>query len=110
MSKAIEFEIDEIPTEEKVNDKGEYVFGIYTSTGCDDSFTEAMDAITKLWDVNLPMEVCLRINVRLRSVYENAYDMYKAGGKIDKEDWHLFEAMRNDAQWIVDQINSLKMR
>jgi len=110
MSKAIEFEIDESPIEEKVNAEGEYVFTIYTSTGCDDSFTEAMDSITKLWDMNLPMEVCLHINVRLRSVYENAYEMHNAGNKIDKEDWHLFEAMRNDAQWIVDQINSLKMR
>jgi hypothetical protein len=36
--------------------------------------------------------------------------MHNADNKIDKEDWHLFEAMRNDAQWIVDQINSLKMR
>jgi hypothetical protein len=35
--------------------------------------------------------------------------MYNAQGKIQEEDTPLFEALRKDCQWIVDQINSLEM-
>ena len=109
--KAIEFTVDETPTTESVNEKGEYVFGIYTSNSCDEELEQTIETMTELWRSDtVRSEVTLTINVRLRSVYETLYDMYNHGGKIDAEDKHLFDAMSNDCQWIVDQISKLKVR
>jgi hypothetical protein len=108
--KPIEFVVEEIPTTESVNDQGEYVFGIYTSDGCDEELEETIATIAELWKTeSITSEITLTINVRLRSVYENLYDMYNAQGKIDADDKPLFDALRNDCQWIVDQINNLKV-
>ena len=110
MMKPIEFLVEETPTTEEVNDKGEYVFGIYASDACDEELEETISTIAELWKTeSITSEITLTINVRLRGVYENLYDMYNAQGKIDPEDKHLFDALRNDCQWIVDQINSLKV-
>jgi hypothetical protein len=60
-----------------------------------------------LWD--LETDVSLKVQIKLKDIYENLYDMYNAQGKIQEEDTPLFEALRKDCQWIVDQINSLEM-
>ena len=110
MMKPIEFVVDEEPTTEAVNDQGEYVFGIYASDACDEELEETIATIAELWKTEaITSEVTLAINVRLRSVYENLYHNYNAKGEIDAEDKHLFDALRNDCQWIVDQINNLKV-
>jgi len=109
--KAIEFTVDETPTTESVNEKGEYVFGIYTSNACDEELEHTIETMVDLWKMeSMRSEVTLTINVRLRGVYETLYEMYNAQGKIDAEDKHLFDAMSNDCQWIVDQIAKLKVR
>ena len=108
--KAIEFLVDETPTTESINEKGEYVFGIYASNSCDEELEQTIETMAELWRTEaIRTEVTLTINVRLRSVYENLYHMYNAGGKIDAEEKHLFDALSNDCQWIVDQIAKLKV-
>jgi hypothetical protein len=110
MMKPIEFVIEETPTTEQVNDKGEYVFGIYTSNACDEELEQTLETMVDLWKMeSMTAEVTLTINVRLRSLFENLYEMYNADGKIDAEDKHLFDALRKDCQWIVDHINDLKV-
>jgi hypothetical protein len=107
--KEIEFKVDEIPTTESVNEKGEYVFGIYTSNSCDEELEQTIETMTELWRSDIVRsEVSLTINVRLRSVYETLYDMHNAQGKIDAESKLFFDAMRTDCQWILDQISKLE--
>jgi hypothetical protein len=35
--------------------------------------------------------------------------MYNVGGKMDLEDAPRFQALRNDCQWIIDQIDKMEM-
>ena len=109
--KSIQFTVDETPTTESINEKGEYVFGIYTSNSCDGEIEQCIETMAELWKMeSIRSEVTLTINVRLRSLYETLYEMYNAQGKIDAEDKYLFDALSNDCQWIVDQISKLKVR
>jgi hypothetical protein len=109
MNKSIDFVVDETPTEEHINDENEYVFSIYTSNYCDGEIENTLDTMAKLWSVeNLDREVTLRINVRLRSVYESLHEMHVSDGAIDEESEHLFIALKRECEWIVDQINGLK--
>jgi hypothetical protein len=106
----ISFEVDESPTTESVNEDGEYVFGIYTSNQCDDETQDKILQMVELWNLQrFDADISLTINVRLREVYETLYNMYNAQGKIDAEDKYLFDALRNDCQWIVEQINGLQV-
>lgn len=108
--KLFEFEVNESPATEFVNDKGEYVFGIYASNACGQELEQAIETIASLWrQPVITSEVTLMINIRLLSVYEMLYEMYNADGKINKEYKHLFDALKNDCQSIVNQINSLEV-
>lgn len=109
--KSIEFIVDETPTTESINEKGEYVFGIYACNSCDAELEQTIETMAELWKMDsIRAEVTLTINVRLRSLYENLYDMYNAQGKIDADCKPLFDALSKDCQWIVDQIAKLKVR
>jgi hypothetical protein len=109
--KLFEFEVEETPIEEFVNDQGEYVFGIYATNSCDQDLEQAIATVAALWRLDvITSEVTLTINVRLRSLYETLYDMHNAGGKIHKDSKPLFDALKKDCQWIVDQINSLEKK
>ena len=61
----------------------------------------------RLWD--LETDVALKIHIKLKDVYNDLYDMHNAQGKIQRKDTPLFEALRKDCQWIIDQINTLEM-
>jgi len=105
----IEFELNEDPTDERINDDGEYIFSVYTSDACQDEFQAAISAIAEMWKHENLGEITFRINIRLRSLYETIYDYRNTGGKIDAEEKPLFDALKKDCQWIIDQINSLEM-
>ena len=110
MLKNIRFEIEEIPTSIKINEQGEYVFGIFTSNSCDDEFENSIRLMAELWEAKyLEQEVSMMINVRLRCLFEVLYDLYNSMEKINAEDMHLFDALKTDCQWIVDQINKLEV-
>jgi hypothetical protein len=105
--KPIEFEIDERPQAGTIDQEGNFKFCVYGSNKCDDDFYEVIETLQKLWD--LETDVSLKINIKLKDIYEDLFDMYNAQGKIEKEDTPLFESLRKDCQWIIDQINSLEM-
>lgn len=105
--KPIQFEIDEVPQAGEIDKEGNFKFYIYASNMGADDFTEAIETLQKLWD--LETDVSLKVNIKLKDIYEDLFDMYNAQGKIQKEDTFRFEALRKDCQWIIDQINSLEM-
>ena len=105
--KAIEFEIDEMPHTGIVDENGNFKFYIYCSNMGDDDYSEAIETMQKLWD--LDTDVSLKVNVKLKDIYEDLFHMYNAQGEIGEEDTPLFEALRKDCQWIIDRINSLEM-
>jgi hypothetical protein len=105
--KPIQFEIDEIPQSGTIDADGNFKFYIYASNYIDEDFSEVIETVKVLWD--LETEVSLKVQIKLKDVYENLYDMYNAQGKVQKDDTPLFESLRKDCQWIVDQINALEM-
>jgi hypothetical protein len=105
--KPIEFEVDEIPQSGEIDANGNFKFYVYTSNQCVGDLEETLETLATLRD--LPTEVSLKINILLKDVYLNLYDLYNAQGKIQKEDTPLFESLRNDCQWIIDEINKLEM-
>lgn len=112
MMKPIQFQVDETPISEHINDKGEFVFGIYTSNYLNDELEKSIEQMVGLWkSEDLDCEISMTINIVVRDIYRNLFHMYIVGTKkIDAEDAHLFDALKNDCQWIVDQINALEQR
>lgn len=104
--KPIQFEIDEIPQTGTIDAEGNFKFYIYCSNMGDDEYTEAIETLQKLWD--LETDVSLKVNIKLKDIYEDLFDMCTAQGKIEKEEAPLFDALRKDCQWIIDQIDSLE--
>jgi hypothetical protein len=105
--KPIQFEIDEIPQSGTIDADGNFKFYIYASNYIEEDFSEVIETVKVLWD--LETEVSLKVQIKLKDVYENLYDMHNAQGKVQKEDTPLFESLRKDCQWIIDQINDLEM-
>jgi hypothetical protein len=105
--KPIQFEIDEIPQSGTIDADGNFKFYIYASNYIEEDFSEVIATAKVLWD--LETEVSLKVQIKLKDVYENLYDMHNAQGKVQKEDTPLFESLRKDCQWIIDQINALEM-
>ena len=104
--KPIQFEVNEIPQTGSIDEEGNFKFYIYTSNMCCDDFTEAIETLQKLWD--LDTDVSIKVNIKLKDIYEDLFDMYSAQDKIGKEEAPLFDALRKDCQWIIDQIDSLE--
>lgn len=105
--KPIQFEVDEMPQAGTVDAAGNFNFYIYMSNQCEDEIEEALETLAKLWD--LPADVSLKINIRLKDVYNDLYNMHNAEGKIDEEDMHLFQGLKDNCQWIIDEINKLEV-
>jgi hypothetical protein len=106
--KPISLEIDEEPINEQVDQDGGYKFSLYTSNCCTGEFEDAIQILRHIWD--LETDVNLTINVRTKSIYEELYihHSFNDDGTIDKESKPLFDALRKDCQWIIDQIDGLK--
>jgi hypothetical protein len=105
--KPIVIEVDERPQSGEVDKQGDFVFYLYASNECGQEFEEAIETLIHLWD--LQTEVSIKINLRLKDVYNDLYEMFNAGGKIQQVDTPRFEALRKDCQWIIDRINELEM-
>jgi hypothetical protein len=105
--KPIQIEIDECPQSGTIDSQGDFSFYIYASNQCDDEFEEAMETLRLIWE--LETDVSLKVNIKLKDVYADLFDMHNAQGKIDKEVTPLFESLRKDCQWIIDRINALEM-
>ena len=50
------------------------------------------------------------IDIKLRDVYLNLIDSFETAEGVDADAVHLFEALKKDCQWIVDQIDALNIR
>ena len=105
--KPIEFEIDEIPQTGTIDAEGNFKFYMYASNQSEEDFSEVIETLKVIWD--LETDVSIKVHIKLKDVYEDLFDMYNAQGKIQKDDTPMFEALRKDCQWIIDQINALEM-
>ena len=106
--KAIELEIDELPQSGRVDANGEFTFYLFTSNYCDGEFEEAMETLISIWA--LEAEVSLSVNMKTRSLFTELYEMHcQHDGTVDLDDMKLFNALRNDCQWIIDRVDALKV-
>ena len=105
--KPIELTVEDLPHSGDVDKNGEFLFHMYTSNMCDGELEEAMPVLMKLWEENF--EVNLTVTMRTRDLFNQLFDMYNVGGKMDLEDAPRFQALRNDCQWIIDQIDKMEM-
>ena len=105
--KPIQIEIHEFPQAGTIDSQGNFSFYVYASNQCDDEFEEAIETLRLIWE--LETDVSLKVNMKLKDVYNDLFDMHNARGKITKEDTPLFESLRKDCQWIIDKINLLEM-
>ena len=105
--KSIAIEINEGTQTDGVDENGDFSFYVYASNQCEQDFEEAIETLKLIWDA--PTDVSLTINIRLKGVYEDAFEMHSVGGKvIEARSAPLFAAMRKDCQWIIDHIDALE--
>jgi len=106
--KPIAIEINEGTQTNGVDKNGDFSFYVYATNQCEQEFEEAIETLKLIWDA--PTDVSLTINIRLKGVYEDAFEMHSMGGNvIEARSTPLFAAMRKDCQWIIDQIDALEV-
>jgi len=106
--KPIAIEINEGTQTNGVDKNGDFSFYVYATNQCEQEFEEAIETLKLIWDA--PTDVSLTINIRLKGVYEDAFEMHSMGGNvIEARSTPLFASMRKDCQWVIDQIDALKV-
>jgi len=115
--KSISFEIDECPMSGKVNLEGHFTFNIYATNECiEENIEKHILAVADLWNSEalreIDTEVMLTINMKLRDLFTELVGHYGYHGDnfktIDAEAVPIVNALRQDCQWILDQIAQLK--
>jgi len=105
--KAIELSIQESPQGIDVDSKGRSTFSLYTSNGLNGEFEEAMATLVQIW--GLETEVILTINVNTREIFQKEFDFCSTrNGEVGAEDMLKFMALKQDCEWIIEQVNKLK--
>jgi hypothetical protein len=106
--KAIEFVIYENVHDGEVARDGQFQFSLYTSNMCDGEMEEVMPVLVKLWDFE--SEVTLKVNMKARDLLMGLLDLHvDRNGCISEEDKPMFDALRNDCQWMIEHIDKLKV-
>jgi hypothetical protein len=109
--KAIEFVVHQVMQTGDVSEDGQAVFSFYTSNYCDGETEQALAVISKIWDCDV--EVTLTAHMRVRDLFNDMYDMYGLYNQepytIDKEDKFRFDALRADCEWIIQQLDKIKV-
>ena len=103
-------EVKGSPSCEEVAEDGEFTFGIYlTHCSCEDGLEEAV----LKWAYMRPEDeedVNLTIRLRLRDVFKELHSCHCFhGGCIAEDSMPLFNALRKDCEWVIKQIDELKI-
>jgi hypothetical protein len=109
--KPISFEIDECPMSGKVTPEGHFTFYVYASNYTEGEFEDAIPVLAEMWnsEVLRDTDVGLKINMKLRDLFTEAAGYYgDSNNVIEAEAMPVFNALRQDCQWILDQIAQLK--
>jgi hypothetical protein len=112
--KPISFEIDECPMSGKVTSEGHFTFNIYATNECiGENLEKHILAVADLWNSEalreIDTEVMLTINMKLRDLFTELVGHYgDRNNVIEAEAMPVFNALRQDCQWILDQIAQLK--
>ena len=106
-------EVKGSPSCEKVAEDGEFTFGIYlTNCCCEDELEEAVLkwAWTDWTDSDEEEDINLTIRLRLRDVFKELYSCHSFNdGCTDEDSMPLFNALRKDCEWVIKQIDELKI-
>jgi hypothetical protein len=109
--KPIKFEIDERPMSGKATPEGHFTFYIYASNMTEGDLEDAIPVLTEMWQLEVlgGTDVGLKINMKLRDLFTEAAGYYgDRNNVIEAEAMPVFNALRQDCQWILDQIAQLK--
>jgi hypothetical protein len=93
----------------KADRNGEFVFELLASNDCEGDLEDAIYSLTQTW--NLDVRVTLSVSMRVRDILKNLTEDYLYGdGRIGEQELPMFDALRNDCQYIVEQIDALKKK
>ena len=108
-----QFEVDGTPLSGEVDEDGNFKFYIHISNCCGDELGEAAEKLVEQWwsDSNNDEEVSLTVHMTVKGIYQELFDWSTdSEGKIDSDAMPDFKALRNNCQWIIDQVDALKIR
>jgi len=118
-----QFEVDGTPMSGEVDEDGNFKFYIHISNCCGDELGEAAEKLVEQWwsdsdnssraDGETPSfeEVSLTVHMTVKGIYQELFDWSTdSEGKIDSDAMPDFKALRNNCQWIIDQVDALKIR
>ena len=93
----------------KVTANGEFKPGVYLSNYCADfgleqAVLEWADLIDEEEDTNLTITFLVR-DIFKETYESNRYD----NGNVGEDDMYLFNALRKDCEWIIKQIDELRV-
>jgi len=98
------------PSSKKVGD--EHEIHVYATNQCDDDLSSLIDVLTRseAW-LEKTDDVNLTIKVNLKEVFLDLYDSHKIHqtGCVSFDDFEELESLRKNCQWIVEQINQIKV-
>jgi len=109
--KPISFEIDECPMDGEVTPEGHFTFYVYASNTNEGELEDTIPVLAEMWRLEVigDTNVGLKINMKLRDLFTTVVDGYgDHNNVIDAEAMPVFNALRQDCQWILDQIAQLK--
>jgi hypothetical protein len=109
--KPISFEMDECPMDGEVTPEGHFTFYVYVSNYTEGELEDTIPVLAELWNSESvgEAEVTLTLNMKLRDLFTSAVDSHgDYNNVIDAEAMPVFNALRQDCQWILDQIAQLK--
>ena len=115
--KPISFEIDECPMGRKITSEGHFAFYIYATNECiGENLENHILTVADLWNSEAlrktDTEVLLTISMKLRDLFTELVGYYGYHDDnfktVDAEAVPIVNALRQDCQWILDQIAQLK--
>jgi hypothetical protein len=109
--KPISFEINECPMSGKVTPEGHFTFYVYASNYTEGEFEDVIPVLAEMWNSELigEADVNLMLHMKLRDLFTEAVGYYgDRNNVIEAEAMPVFNALRQDCQWILDQIAQLK--
>ena len=106
-----QFEVDGTAFSGKVDEDGNFKFYTHISNCSGDKLQEATDKLVEHWWSDSDEEVSLTVHMTVKGIYKELFDWTtEFDGRISRDCMPEFEALKNNCQWIIDQINSLKIK
>jgi hypothetical protein len=91
----------------RLSDDGGYLFDIFAITDADGDFEQAIEAYSKLFDAEILASLNLTIDVR--HIFIRLHEFHShPDGTVPMSSKELFDGLRNNCQWIVEEIDKIE--